>query len=167
MALNLSPITIDEYERLAYGDPAYGHLKIKDFRSWRLYLNEDQTYLGRCYLWLHGQHTDLQQRPELPAYHQRELKLFSGMVFRALSRLWSPDMVNEFYAGNEYEKHRGHAHLHLIPRYYLPAEFAGQLFPDERFGKNYAPYEKKRFSASLLKDIRDALADELSREVAT
>lgn len=32
-------------------------------------------------------------------------------------------------------------HVHLVPRYQEAREFAGVVFKDTRWGKNYAPYD--------------------------
>lgn len=131
---------------------------MKTFPSWRLYLHENQTYLYRCYLWLSGEHTDLQQRPQLTSTQREHLDAAVWTVHQALAQLSMPDMVNALYAGNEYHLHRGHAHLHLIPRYYNPPTFAGIRFPDVRFGKLHGPYGECDLPEDVMEAIRVSLA---------
>lgn len=53
-------------------------------------------------------------------------------------------------------------HVHIIPRYKEAREFAGAVFKDERWGKNYAPYDRSFVTEeSVLFQIRDALIENL------
>ena len=161
MPLQLSPITDEEYRVLTKGDPKYDHLRVRDYRFWRIYLHENQTYLFRCYVWLTAEHEDLQQRPQLKLEHEEELREITEAIHRALRGLSRPDMINEFYAGNEYHLHRGHAHMHLIPRYFDAPVFDGISFPDHRFGKNFAPCELLDVPLDTIARIRDSFREAL------
>lgn len=163
MALILPPITEKERIRLTGGYSTYDYLIIRNYRYWRLYLFKDQTYLYRCYVWLTDGHTDLQQRPDLKSWHAKELDCIVRDVHEALTLLSQPDMVNEFYGGNEYRHHRGHAHVHLIPRYFTPPVFDGEEFLDKRFGSNYSPYKKRKFPKKTLLRIRDSFKEALAQ----
>lgn len=166
MPLTLDPITEAEYERLSQGSAGFRHLAIRNFVHWRLYLNPDQTYLYRCYIWLLHEHTDLQQRHMLMPDQDKELGSIAKLVHLALARLSRPDMVNELYAGNEYQQHRGHAHLHLIPRYSTPPFFGSRTFPDLRFGRNYAPYERVSLLPDDIQQIRQSLQGAIEETIA-
>jgi len=50
-----------------------------------------------------------------------------------------------------------HLHWHLIPRYSSPREFQGVKFEDKNFGRNYAPYDKRKLDGSILMDIKDSI----------
>jgi diadenosine tetraphosphate (Ap4A) HIT family hydrolase len=49
-------------------------------------------------------------------------------------------------------------HIHIIPRYKESREFAGTVFKDQRWGKNYAPYDRSFvIEETLLFKIKNAL----------
>jgi diadenosine tetraphosphate (Ap4A) HIT family hydrolase len=53
-------------------------------------------------------------------------------------------------------------HTHIIPRYATPRIFEGMQFIDERWGKNYAPFNTKfKTPEEILIKIRDAIKKEL------
>jgi diadenosine tetraphosphate (Ap4A) HIT family hydrolase len=160
MPLVLPPLTRD-VEKELINSPKYRHLVISEYRPWRLYLTEDQRYLGRCYAWLADRHVDLHQYEHLTADERENLDDIMSKHSYAVRRLWGATLVNSAWLGNEIETHRGHAHMHLIPRYFATPEFCGKAFPDQRFGKNYAPYEKYVPSHDILMAIRDVLRTEI------
>ncbi len=47
-------------------NPAFDHMELCVFGSWRVYLHEDQRYLGRSYAWWRGTgHIDLMDLSDL------------------------------------------------------------------------------------------------------
>ena len=72
--------------------------------------------------------------------------------------MFNPDRLNHANLQNEWH----HLHLHVIPRYAAPRIFDGITFVDEKWGKNYAPYNKdfKLFETTLF-EIRDAIKRKL------
>jgi diadenosine tetraphosphate (Ap4A) HIT family hydrolase len=54
-------------------------------------------------------------------------------------------------------------HVHIVPRYKETREFAGTIFNDNRWGKNYAPYDRSFvLEESILFKVRDVIKNELS-----
>ncbi len=157
MPLILPPLTQEKEKRLVSGDPLYEHLLVRRFRYWSLYLNQDQRYLYRSYLWRSDGHIDLQARHTLKGWQKKELEQLVALFHKALQFRSKPDLINEGWYGNEVQVHRGHAHLHLIPRYHDPPELLGRAFPDPNFGKHYNPHEKLILDRQESDTIRDKL----------
>lgn len=163
LTLPQPPITRAERERII-NNPDYVHLSIAQNDCWRLYLHDDQYYLGRAYAWLVTRHVDLHRMTDLtPAEH---LSLFSmcRKYEHVLDRLFQPAMVNDAWLGNVITEHRGHGHLHLIPRYARPVTHLGITFIDEQWGKNYAPNPSRTLPEATLFKICDTLKMQMSAE---
>jgi diadenosine tetraphosphate (Ap4A) HIT family hydrolase len=152
-------ISKKEKERLKPFPPPEGfeHLHIRSYRLWTVFLAPDQYYLGRCYLWL-NRHEDMHNFTNLTEEELHHLCCVIGVrIKRALTKLWKPDLVNVCWLGNDFAVHRGHGHVHFIPRYARPKIFYGYTFHDARWGKNYAPFRKREYDSRLLSAIRDEL----------
>jgi len=79
---------------------------------------------------------------------------------KAYKKLFRPDLYNYATFANV----TPHLHTHFIPRYSSKREFLGLIFIDERWGKNYAPYNKEfKVSEENLIKIRDAIKLELNK----
>ena len=156
MASPLPPLSLKEKAHLNKS-PEFAKLAIYAQSYWTLYLNADQRYLGRSYLWLNSKHRDFHQLDELSANEQHELFQLMRRFRKCVERLWRADSINCAWLGNEAGKHRGHGHMHLIPRYATPPKFLSRSFPDERYGKNYQPYTKLILEDADLFRIRDAI----------
>ena len=144
--------------------PDYSEWKIKDYQYWTLFLHADsQRYLGHSYAWLRRA-GGMQRLSYLTHEEQYELSVFVLRGYEAvLDRLlWRPDHMNYAWLGNEFDVHKGHGHMHLIPRYERPVLFAGLEFRDDQWGKHYEPYPKLRLPQNTLFMIRDALRKELA-----
>lgn len=150
----LSPITDEERRLLVDGDPRFAELCIFEGLEWRIYLNEDQRYLGRAYVWL-KRHRDMHDITDLMPDEWTELLIILRTYGHFVRDQWGAAIVNYAWLGNEYHLHRGHAHMHVIPRYAAPPSRNGHTFPDERFGKNYQPYEKLKLPRPVLLDLAD------------
>jgi len=139
----------------------FADLVLKEGPHWTLYLHQNQYYLGRAYAWLvrPGQ---MQRLSRLPPEELTSLQALQQLYERALNQLWHPDHMNYAWLGNEFESHKGHGHMHLIPRYIRPVVFGEHTFTDERWGKNYAPYPVQIYSARLMFAIRDVLRQQLA-----
>jgi diadenosine tetraphosphate (Ap4A) HIT family hydrolase len=83
----------------------------------------------------------------------------------AMQELWQPDHMNYTWLGNLFHLHKGHGHMHLIPRYKDPRTFAGMDFADTRWGNNYVPYPQEAAPMDVRLAIRDALRDVLIERV--
>lgn len=78
---------------------------------------------------------------------------------KALSELFNPDRLNYVNLQNEWH----HLHIHIIPRYASSRSFDGITFVDEKWGKNYAPYNKDfKVSEATLFRMRDVINEKLS-----
>lgn len=134
----------------------YDQLKIKSYKYWDVYLHENQCYLGRVFVLL----KDAQGVEDFLAIDgevREEFFLIGKNVKKALRTLFQPDKMNYAALSNTSEK----IHVHFVPRYKSMREFAGVVFNDVRWGKNYAPYEPFTLEDSILFKIRDALASHL------
>ena len=109
---------------------------IKAYTHWRIELYTSQYYLGRCAIILNRHIEDLFDISE-----QEQLELFSitKQLRNSIKQAFETDMLNYASQGNVVP----HVHLHIIPRYKNPVNFAGITFTDERWGQNYAPYNKQ------------------------
>jgi len=67
----------------------------------------------------------------------------------------------DIWLGNNFHEHKGHGHLHLVPRYQNSREFSGMTFTDENWGRNCFPHTDLFPPKEILVGIRDALREEL------
>lgn len=112
----------------------YSEYIIKNYNNWILYLQPNQFYLGRCYLWYaYDNPVDLF---ELDQNSLKELADITCEVKRALSKCFMPDMFNYASLNNITR----HLHFHVIPRYQRKVIFENFTFEDKNWGKNYSPY---------------------------
>ena len=155
-------------ERFRLPEPAQGEIKRLEHNeeyapflvlrngTWCVYLHTDQRYLGRAYAW-RTLHTDMSRlsrmSPDVWQYLQELLQTYEA----ALERLWQPDHINYAWLGNDFVNHRGHGHLHIIPRYASARRFALRNYVDENWGGNYAPYHSYRPSEMERHAICNAL----------
>jgi diadenosine tetraphosphate (Ap4A) HIT family hydrolase len=137
-------------------DDPYAKWLIKPYFHWALFLNEDQRYLGRAYLWLLRE-GGMQRFSEITDAENAELRIAIREYEQALEEIWQPDFMNYAWLANLIVEHGGHGHLHLIPRYQRRREFAGITFLDGRWGKNYVPSKEFRPPEEVLINIRDTL----------
>ena len=114
----------------------YEKYLIKEYEHWKVYLHDNQCYLGRIYVWAKRKEAldffDMTEE-EIEEYFKvgKELK-------KVLSKLFQPDLFNYATLANV----AAHLHTHIIPRYKSKREFLGTIFNDENWGQNYAPYRK-------------------------
>jgi len=130
----------------------YENFLIKDFEHWRLYLHENQYYLGRCYIW--SKREGLVGLRNVDRAEMEEFFIILRIVESALDDLFQPDLYNEASLGNISNQ----CHVHVIPRYQELRVFADVTFTDERWGKNYAPYNYNfKIPEAVTMAIRDAI----------
>ena len=108
--------------------------KIKEYNHWELFLHKNQYYLGRVYIW--AKREDALDLMEMAFEEREELFEIRKNVNNALEKLFRPNLMNYAALGND----ANHLHIHAIPRYKSPRILKGVEFKDERWGKNYAPY---------------------------
>lgn len=135
----------------------YSKLKIKSFKFWELYLHENQCYIGRTFIQLK------EKGPEdflaITGEIRDEFFEIGEEVKKALQILFKPDKMNYAALSNVSPV----IHVHIVPRYSGPRSFQGHTFIDDRWGKNYAPYNRTfSLTEDILFAIRDALCKELS-----
>jgi len=132
-------------------------MKIKDYKYWTLFLNYNQSYLGRCSLVLKREPVNFL----LDTTQEEREELFVALKEwqDAMAALWQPDWWNYVQLGNTTPQ----LHFHLVPRYKEPREFAGEKFVDERWGHNYAPSPKREVSESLKQKIAEVIKEKLAK----
>lgn len=128
--------------------------RVTEYGHWTVLLHFNQYYLGRCIVALNRHIVDLFELQE-----EERRALFEMVVpdlRAALTAVFDPDLFNYAALGNQVR----HLHLHVIPRYASPREFAGERFEDERWGRNYKPYPKPfDIPDEAFNEIRDRLRD--------
>jgi diadenosine tetraphosphate (Ap4A) HIT family hydrolase len=135
----------------------YVRFKIKAFDHWTVYLNESQCYLGRVYIW--AREPELVDLMDITDKEQKELFEIGRKLKGALDALYEPDLFNWAALGNI----TPHCHVHVIPRYASRRERYGMTFVDDRWGKNYTPYNSDfKVPETVLFSIRDEIAFQLS-----
>lgn len=134
----------------------YEQYLIKTYDEWAVYLHQSQYYLGRVYIWSHR--PDCLDLCDTTADERQSLWMVMDRVKSALTGAFIPDHFNWAALGNV----TTHCHMHVIPRYRTAREFNGALFRDERWGKNYAPYDTNfTVPEETLIAIRDELRERL------
>ena len=130
----------------------YSRFKIQSYDLWDLFVNTQQQYLGRCYLWAKRDGDfDIFDM----ACDEKEEFFNIGMSVKvALTKLFNPSRFN--YAN--LQNASNHLHVHIIPRYNDQREFDGLIFTDKNKGRNYAPYDKSfQVPEITVLKIRDAI----------
>lgn len=115
---------------------AHNFLKIKDYTYWSLHLHECQCYLGRVYLL--AKTTTAEDFIEIKGLEREEFFELGKTIKTVLKTLFAPDKMNYAALSNV----GPNLHVHFIPRYKEERFFRGIKFVDERWGQNYAPYNK-------------------------
>jgi diadenosine tetraphosphate (Ap4A) HIT family hydrolase len=135
----------------------YHKYEIVRFRHWTIYVHQQQTYLGRCYIWSHR--IRLIDLMDLTPIEREELFAIGFELRTALTQLFQPDLFNWASLGNVTTQ----CHVHLIPRYSEERQFDGLTFIDTRFGMNYAPYEPSVVPESTLQKLRILIRNTLAQ----
>lgn len=151
----------DMNENDTYNNSFYEQFAIKRYQHWTLQVEEKQRYLGQAVVWLERE-GDMQRLSSLTKPERDELWESVLPDYEvALYRLWQPDHLNYAWLGNSFHLHKGHGHLHLIPRYKTSRTFEGREFTDDRWGRNYVPYTQDAAPAAVALAVRDALISQL------
>ena len=130
-------------------------LKIKDFKYWTVYLYPNQYYLGRVFIKANKEIIDLM---DISREERDELFQIGLKVRNVLTSLFRPDKFNYCSLGNIVPQ----LHLHLIPRYNDSRVFENIVFNDDRWGMNYAPYNKEfEIPKEILLKIREVIKENL------
>lgn len=135
----------------------YKKLKIKSYNHWDLYLHENQCYLGRTFVQL-NEEDGVDDFLSIEGGARDEFFLIGQAMKTALKTLFQPDKMNYAALSNTSPL----IHVHIVPRYKESRTFAGVVFKDASWGKNYAPYDKSYvMDEPVLFQIRDAIRDVL------
>ncbi|HVY72693.1 MAG TPA: hypothetical protein VG984_01415 [Candidatus Paceibacterota bacterium] len=139
-------------------DPSfYEQFVVKRYQHWTLLVEEKQRYLGQAVIWLERE-GDMQRLSSLSEDERAEL--WSAVLPEyesAVQKLWQPDHMNYAWLGNLFLSHKGHGHMHVIPRYATSRTFNSVGFKDTRWGQNYVPYESQEQTIEMAHAVRDAL----------
>ena len=133
---------------------------LKEYRYFVLLLSDNQRYLGRALAWL-TRPGEMQRFSKITEEELKELQKITVAYEEATEKLWQPDHMNYLWLGNNFHEHKGHGHLHLVPRYQNSREFSGMTFTDENWGRNCFPHTDLFPPKETLVGIRDALREEL------
>lgn len=140
------------------GDHKYFQYDVKRYKYWTLRVEEKQRYLGQAVAWLERE-GDMQRLSSLTKEERAELwDVVLPEYEKAIEVLWHPDHLNYSWLGNLFNLHKGHGHMHLIPRYKDSRIFAGMQFEDNRWGTIYFPYGQDPAPKEVVLAVRDALA---------
>lgn len=134
----------------------YERWMVVSYKHWGVYLHTNQYFLGRVYIW--SRRERLVDLMDVSPWEREELFKIGKGVKEALTRLFSPDLFNWASLGNL----SAQCHLHVIPRYKTLRTFAGATFVDERWGKNYAPYN---YDFKVAEPVLEAIQTALQKEI--
>jgi diadenosine tetraphosphate (Ap4A) HIT family hydrolase len=129
---------------------------VRDNQHWTMAVNENQATLGRVFFALKRHETDVTR---LTADEVSSLWTFLAEAKEALMALFAPDHFNYMFHMNL----DPHCHMHIYPRYAAPREFAGQVFPDSRYGDHYDPAENHPLDDATREALVTALRHQLSQ----
>jgi diadenosine tetraphosphate (Ap4A) HIT family hydrolase len=124
---------------------------------WRVYLDPEQSYLGRCRVILK------RHAGTLSMLNTEEWKDFGEAVRRVeliLTKAFEPKLFNwTCMVNNSYldEDPDPHIHWHVRGRYDSPVVIEGVTFDDPDFGHHYDRARKKEVSEDTLRAIRARL----------
>jgi diadenosine tetraphosphate (Ap4A) HIT family hydrolase len=132
---------------------------IGSFRHWRVFVAQEQNYLGKCIVALRRHEEDFLALTE----DEREDMWVAARGARdALSHLFAPDHFNYQVLGNSVR----HVHMHLTPRYTSAREFGGVTFTDAHWGTWPFPVDQE-LPPGFLKTLAEALANEMPSKGAS
>lgn len=127
---------------------------IYEGKFWNIILHDNQSYLGRCIVYLKSRVIDnplsLTKEEKDEFWEEIAPKLAS-----ALKKSFKPDRLNYAHLANTLN----YVHWHIVPRYEKNPirHFAGEIFMDERVGRHYAPAPEKNLSKEIMQIIRDEI----------
>lgn len=137
----------------------YERYSLKTYKYWTVYLHCSQIYLGRCYIAL-NRDGNIDPYLETTPEEKAELEIIIAEIHRALDALYQPDIYNYANFRNTWPK----CHWHVIPRYNKYRKIDGQVFTDNNWDRNYAPYDK---GFAISEKILNKILDDFSEKLAT
>lgn len=135
-------------------EPTLGPV-LHETTTWQLVLNHNQNLLGKCFLALRRH---LEVVPDLTSDEWAMLQSQIQLANTMLSLAFAPDHVNYAFLQNQDR----HIHLHIIPRYATPRQFAGLIFADVDYPAHYAvPSPVRRLEPAQQRVLADLLQQQL------
>ncbi len=130
---------------------------IFESKYWKVFLNPEQSYLGRCVVTLKRHCSSLSQlkSEEWIDFVNLVKKLESLLkkAFGATMFNWSC-FLNDAYQNNPPNPH---VHWHLRPRYKQSVKFANRWFEDPDFSHHYSRDRKEIVDDKMIKKIIDKI----------
>ncbi|HEY3331621.1 MAG TPA: HIT family protein [Capsulimonadaceae bacterium] len=123
---------------------------------WALCLNDDQAFLGRCFVALNRHETDV---TSLSQAERDSLWDLLAQGKGALDKLFKPDHYNYAFLMNL----TPHVHMHIIPRYAAPRTFGGVDVTDTAFNAHYDPAAALLLPEPVQADLAAAIKGALAR----
>ena len=128
---------------------------------WKVFLADDQAYLGRCYVTLKRHAGDLSKltQDEWDDLLEVIIKLESSVkkAFGATLFNWTC-LMNLAYQNNPPNPH---IHWHFRPRYSHPVRFAKLTFEDPEFGQHYSREHERSLIVS--KNLQQKIIKEIQK----
>jgi diadenosine tetraphosphate (Ap4A) HIT family hydrolase len=129
--------------------------KIKEYKYWEIYINGNQSYLGRCVVWCKRE--DALDLTDTTSEEWDELIVILRELRLAFIEAFQTDWFNYSFLGNGVR----HLHAHFVPRYSSDREFGGTVFKDELWGNNFKTNREFEISDELRNQIKEKIKEVL------
>lgn len=126
---------------------------IKEYKYWQIYINANQSYLGRCVIYC--KRPDALDLADATPEEQQELFIVLHDLREATKKVFQADWFNYFFLGNVMR----HLHGHFLPRYEKPKTFMGIIFKDELYG--HYPNDHDDYNVAVPPEVLYAMRDTL------
>ncbi len=120
---------------------------------WRIHLNKEQSYLGRCVVVLK---THKETLSELDDNEWLDFKKVVKVLERSLKKSFNATMFNwSCFMNGGYKQNppNPHVHWHVRPRYDHSIEFDSEIYCDPDFGHHYSRDRKVNVDDNRMKRI--------------
>lgn len=127
---------------------------IKKYKYWEIYINANQSYLGRCIVWC--KRSNALDLADATPEEQKELFLVLHELREASKKVFQADWFNYSFLGNVTR----HLYGHFLPRYEKPKTFMGITFSDELYGHH--PNDNDDYNIAVPQEVLYAMRDKLA-----
>ena len=127
---------------------------IKEYKYWQIYINANQSYLGRCVVYC--KRPNALDLADATPEEQQELFVVLHDLREATKKVFQADWFNYFFLGNVMR----HLHGHFLPRYEKPKTFMGITFNDELYG--HYPNDNDDYTVAVPQEVLHAMKDRLT-----
>ena len=134
---------------------------IFDTKHWKIILNQDQGYLGRCFVTLKLHKDSLS---EISNDEWLDFSIAVKKLEKALKQAFGADLFNwSCLMNNAYQEESAtpHVHWHVRPRYSKSITFTGLEFTDPEFGHHYNRERRRKVEEDELSAIKKEIQDNL------